>query len=953
HLLVAQRGMGKTMLLRRLHFAVEDDPELAAVWLPLAFPEEQYNVARLSDLWLNSIDALGDALERLGRGAEAERLDSELEALLDIEEERRSRETLALLIATAAGLERRLVLLIDNIDLIFERISEQAWALREILSEEPAILLVGASARALESSYQYDQPFYDFFHIHELGGLSLGETADLLRQYAERWGNEEVLRVVREEPARIRTLHTLTGGNPRTLALLYNILGRGLDGDVRSDLEALLDQCTPLYKARLEALAPQRQRVVHALAVHWHPASAAAVAGELRLDVKAVSSQLTRLVREGVVEAVPFDPASKNGFQLAERFFNIWYLMRATRRARRRLIWLVEFLKMFYSQEQLRSHALEHLAREFRLPPQERLRFAEYSFALAEVFHESPFRRALETSGLYALIEDKALRGRLAELVDLEDEEAELRPWAEHKERIEKLREAVFAAKPAVEDWSAERFWDALSHSVQPLEQKKHMVAELAEVTPQKLGKIQADFDKEAAFIAELVGSERVAEALREAFARGWMMSPHDVEGARTAAIRLEEPGLEVFSLARSLDTAKDRRPLLEELGPHLETTDSPAVLALWAKHTAGLDPESSRLREVLESLRPHEIHSPLVLLDLAVARLRIDCPKESAECVDRARKLGIEEVPLSWLSYVAVAWVLAGRELGSRGRRREGKAAIETATQISRTTVELSPENAVSWLLLGASLGDQGRRDQAVEAFRKSVELSPENAVSWQFLGTALFNHGRFDQAEEASRKAVELSPEDAVAWQFLGAALVGQGRLDQAEEAVRKAVELSPENAVAWRLLGTALVGQGRLDQAEEAFRKSVELSPENVVVWQLLSTLARNGKWTEAFEQAGRLAADGSEKFHGRNLPEIFSFVREAVSAGKAREAADLLDRLGMADRWQPLREALETVAVGRRSYLRRLAPEVRQATEEILKQLEENQATAQVPGDAPAK
>ncbi len=258
HLLVAQRGMGKTMLLRRLHFAVEDDPELAAVWLPLAFPEEQYNVARLSDLWLNSIDALGDALERLGRGAEAERLDAELEALLDLEEERRSRETLALLIATAAGLERRLVLLIDNIDLIFERISEQAWALREILSEEPAILLVGASARALESSYQYDQPFYDFFHVHELGGLSLEETADLLRQYAERWGNEEVQRVVREEPARIRTLHTLTGGNPRTLALLYNILGRGLDGDVRSDLEALLDHCTPLYKARLEALAPQR-----------------------------------------------------------------------------------------------------------------------------------------------------------------------------------------------------------------------------------------------------------------------------------------------------------------------------------------------------------------------------------------------------------------------------------------------------------------------------------------------------------------------------------------------------------------------------------------------------------------------------------------------------------------------------------------------------------------------
>ncbi|MEM6796781.1 MAG: AAA family ATPase, partial [Acidobacteriota bacterium] len=349
HLLLAQRGMGKTMLLRRLQFAIEDDPKLAEVWLPLTFPEEQYNIGGLSDLWMNCIDALGDTLERLERSAEAERLDSRLESLLPLDEERRERETRSLLTQTASALDKRLVLLIDNIDLILERIQDQAWALREMLSEEGAILLIGASAHALEVSYKYDQPFYDFFQIHELGGLNLEETENLLRHYAERWGSAGVLQILSEEPGRIRTLHTLTGGNPRTITLLYTILGRGLDGDVRTDLESLLDQCTPLYKARLEALSPQQQRTVHALAVHWNPASAAQVASELRLGVNAVSSQLTRLVRAGVLEAVPFDPKTKTGFQLAERFFNIWYLMRATRRARKRLIWLVEFLRMFYS----------------------------------------------------------------------------------------------------------------------------------------------------------------------------------------------------------------------------------------------------------------------------------------------------------------------------------------------------------------------------------------------------------------------------------------------------------------------------------------------------------------------------------------------------------------------------------------------------------------------------
>src|ERR1039458_8725612 len=37
HLIIGQRGLGKTTLLRRLAFAVEDDPAPAAAWMPLVF----------------------------------------------------------------------------------------------------------------------------------------------------------------------------------------------------------------------------------------------------------------------------------------------------------------------------------------------------------------------------------------------------------------------------------------------------------------------------------------------------------------------------------------------------------------------------------------------------------------------------------------------------------------------------------------------------------------------------------------------------------------------------------------------------------------------------------------------------------------------------------------------------------------------------------------------------
>ncbi len=63
-LIVGQRGMGKSTLLRRIQYAVEDSPELNPRFLSLSFPEEQYNVTRLSDFYLNCIDALADQLER-------------------------------------------------------------------------------------------------------------------------------------------------------------------------------------------------------------------------------------------------------------------------------------------------------------------------------------------------------------------------------------------------------------------------------------------------------------------------------------------------------------------------------------------------------------------------------------------------------------------------------------------------------------------------------------------------------------------------------------------------------------------------------------------------------------------------------------------------------------------------------------------------------------------------
>lgn len=348
HLIVGQRGMGKTTLLRRLRHAVEDDPDLDRRWIPLAFPEEQYNISRLSDLYLNCIDALGDALEQRGRHAEARKLEEAVTNLPDRDEPARAKRALDILLSHADKLGRRLLLLIDNLELILDRLKQQQWGIRELLSAEKRLLLIGSCSAPMEITYRYKEPFYDFFQIHELRGLSEEETREVMLNLARLEGAVAIERALVRDPARLQTLRVLTGGNPRTIALLYSVLSRGMVGDVRSDLERLLDQCTPLYRARFDALPPQAQQIVAALAIRWDPATAGELAELVRLETNTVSAQLNRLVQQGVVEKVRSDPTSKTAFQIAERFFNIWYLMRAGRRVRRRLIWLVEFLDVFH-----------------------------------------------------------------------------------------------------------------------------------------------------------------------------------------------------------------------------------------------------------------------------------------------------------------------------------------------------------------------------------------------------------------------------------------------------------------------------------------------------------------------------------------------------------------------------------------------------------------------------
>ncbi|MCJ0763669.1 tetratricopeptide repeat protein [Variovorax terrae] len=395
HLLIlGQRGMGKTSMLRRLALAVKGDPKLSMTLIPLLFREEQYNVHSFKVFWTNCLDALGDWYDSIGEHNKAERLDREIRSLVD------KSDAQALFDKWIASEGRRPLLLLDNIDLLFAGLKREHDYLKPFRPTSEGMVIVGGSATTVDAICDPNGELSKAFRVIQLDKLSKEELIACLRSIAIARGEEgeKVLAVLSTASGRIKTLHDLTGGNPRTLTMLYMLLETDVQGDVFQDLERLLDQATVLYKARVEDLPSQGRVVLDAVALAWDPVLAATVASTTLLDVGTVSSQLDRLQKEGILEKVPVSKTSKTAFQVSERFFNIWYLMRhGARRQRMKLRWLTVFLRSFYSNAQLIERAKDLVNSEGDLAVNLGVETGHLLLALGDAIDDEVWRSVLNS----------------------------------------------------------------------------------------------------------------------------------------------------------------------------------------------------------------------------------------------------------------------------------------------------------------------------------------------------------------------------------------------------------------------------------------------------------------------------------------------------------------------------------------------------------------------------
>ena len=904
-MLIGPRGMGKTTLGLRFLYAIEETPELRDHWQPVAFDEESYGIVSLADFWIH---ALRHLTRTTGEGRWEERADSlehndsdmkrlaayALDALIDFNEE--------------SG--KRLILFVENIDAVMGQIHDEReiHTLRATLIERPEILLLGSANAFFEAISGYGQPLYEFFRILKLVGIGQEDARRILKATADREGRPEVPEALNREHGRLETIRRLTGGNPRLLVLACRMLIESPLGSAMEDLERLIDEQTPYFKARIEELPVQARKVFHCLSEGWKPLSAKEVAGAARLSSSHASAQLKQLLERGYVREVRLPYAKRTRYEVADRFYNIYYLLRFSRAGREPLERLVGFLHDLFGPSGMRTM---------------------YPVTLATLRNDGIGTHELsELLGVFA--------GHVARDIGFEGRD----DWRNHAVAIvvERIGPDAPVVKEIVDAFSRQtrgnNFQESILEATKLVDDGRFVEAgellqEFVECDPHDavawlmLGSVLV---QQSRFEAALVPLERAADCDPPDYVMGFSAWVRALRGIALFGMDRRDEAIVSFEQASQQDESQ-------------EEGSAWRLAASFASMAAGMLLENSdRHEDAAAALQRSSEH---VRTDDA-PELRRMAAASLAKKGDLLAKMNRDEEAIC-------------------ARMRVADYVLDTdSEELRQEAVRALSENGYA-----QALGDN--YEGAVESWKRmtgyvsvsdSVELREVATTAVLAEGVIGLLHGEQEELAAAHRFArayihhddpLESRRSTARAMCAGGRLLLSIERHDVGESVFERTTEFDPDLDESWDGRADAILFQGdddRLPEAEKYARRAVKLGPDNPSALLTVSdVLARRDSWTEALDHLERSVRIGGKGFLDKESRRLTELLIEASVTGQRRRVKDIMAVSTLAERMEPLWHAVR-VELGEE--LEPLPAEVMDAVMEVRRRISGKGGSESDPG-----
>lgn len=336
------RGAGKSHLLALLYYRVKKDEKLSKYWLPLLFPEELFGVDSLYRLMLQVLEHIFKSDGASGLSQEFRKEFMEIKKIRITGSPKQKRETkhhlakqlFELLVKMKSAARKSFILMLENLQYLFrEQLpGDDVKVLRSFLNEHPGVfIIIGTALTVFDELTDYGKPFYHFFRVRSMGNMERQEIMDFLLKLAAFRKDKGIDERIETNRRYIYLYQLLTGGNPRLVLFLYELL---LGNEILDTYMILgkIAELTPYFLDKTRDESGQRKLILDALATEAPAQTTREIAEYVNEDYKSIGEQLKRLSAEGWLREISIDAedARKNEvfYTLRDYFYRLWYRTR-------------------------------------------------------------------------------------------------------------------------------------------------------------------------------------------------------------------------------------------------------------------------------------------------------------------------------------------------------------------------------------------------------------------------------------------------------------------------------------------------------------------------------------------------------------------------------------------------------------------------------------------------
>lgn len=248
--------------------------------------------------------------------------------------------------------KRRLIVLVENLNLLFENLgTEGQHQLRTLLHEQPFACLITTSQQLFKAVTDRNEPFFGFFQQIPLKPLTLPDAQQLLTKIAATKGQNDLVRFLNtpDGRGRVRAIHDLAGGNHRVYIVLSGFVTRESLDQLITPFQKMADDLTPYYQERLRWVSPLQRQIVELLCRQHGTVNPKEIARQLLVDQRSIGKQVRLL------EEIGYLTSTKRGretyYELSEPLMRLAYEVKE----HSLLQMLVEFLRIWYRPAEIQK----------------------------------------------------------------------------------------------------------------------------------------------------------------------------------------------------------------------------------------------------------------------------------------------------------------------------------------------------------------------------------------------------------------------------------------------------------------------------------------------------------------------------------------------------------------------------------------------------------------------